>query len=399
MARSQPAADLLDNRSVGFRLLPRAAGRTRARRIKGVNMPSTRVGQRGFTLVELLVVIAIIGVLVALLLPAVQAAREAARRSQCKNNLKQMATAWLLHESAHKYYPGGGWGPFWAGDADCGMGKMQPGGWIFRILPFIEQQNVFSMGAGLRGNEKWLAHGERYQVAVPNFNCPTRRSGVVELDFSMGTFISNNVRFSTTQRKASQRSDYASNLGTGPDSMQILSWGPWAAGTAEPTNAPSPSAPLDCWVHNEGEYSWPAEEIVHPQNATIIRRRWDGVSYNGSEIGPHHVTDGTSNTYMLGEKHVDPDSYLGTHDWGDDWGIYTGQQDDVVRLIRDPPVQDTIGGRLLPRYVESFGSAHASGAQMAFCDGSIHTISYDIDPKIHSYLGRRNDGEAIPSGY
>ena len=83
----------------------------------------------GFTLVELLVVIAIIGILVALLLPAIQAAREAARRSQCQNHLKQIATGMLLHESAHKHLPVGGWSPIRGGDPDLGAGEEQPGGW------------------------------------------------------------------------------------------------------------------------------------------------------------------------------------------------------------------------------------------------------------------------------
>src|SRR5213593_486082 len=90
--------------------------------------------KRGFTLVELLVVIAIIGILVALLLPAVQAAREAARRTQCMNHLKQLATACMNHHDTYKYFPSGGWGYHWVGDPDRGSGAEQPGSWMYNIL-------------------------------------------------------------------------------------------------------------------------------------------------------------------------------------------------------------------------------------------------------------------------
>ena len=378
---------------VSFRRLSRLSFLSRYR--NGSRRDRTQ-SQSGFTLVELLVVIAIIGILVALLLPAVQSAREAARRTQCSNHVKQMSLACLQYQSQLGYYPGGGWGPWWVGDADCGSGKMQPGGWIYRILPFIEEQDLHDMGSGLTGNEKWIAHGQRYQYAVATFNCPSRRSGVTELDPEFA-FISLNVRFRTGTR--TQRSDYAANLGTGPDSPNVLSYGPWRRGTSEPTTAASPTAPLDCWNHSANEYSWPAQKVTHPVNPNIVRRLWDGISFNGSEIAPNDVTDGTSKTYLIGEKHVDPDSYEGLHDWGDDWGIYTGMQDDVVRVIRETPVQDTIGGRFDPRYVESFGSAHVSGLNMGFCDGSVHFIGYDIDAQIHSYLGRRNDGESFSMSF
>ena len=105
---------------------------------------SARVkSKRGFTLVELLVVIAIIGILIALLLPAVNAAREAARRMGCANNLKQMGIGFLNHESTFKFLPTGGWGPNWVGDPDAGAGKLQPGGWIYNILPFIDRINTY----------------------------------------------------------------------------------------------------------------------------------------------------------------------------------------------------------------------------------------------------------------
>src|SRR5437763_2442587 len=111
------------------------------------NCPRCR--HRGFTLVELLVVIAIIGILVALLLPAVQAAREAARRSQCKNNLKQIGLAAMSHLDTQKHYPTGGWGYRWTGDPDLGFGTNQPGGWLFNLLPWMEEQMVHDMAKGL----------------------------------------------------------------------------------------------------------------------------------------------------------------------------------------------------------------------------------------------------------
>ncbi len=129
----------------------------------------------GFTLVELLVVIAIIGILVGLLMPAVQMAREAARRSTCANNLRQQAMAILLHEGRQKTYPTGGWGADWVGDPDKGYGTKQPGGWIYNILVGIEQTNLRNLGRGTSGPAKREALSQLMQTPLEIFNCPSRR--------------------------------------------------------------------------------------------------------------------------------------------------------------------------------------------------------------------------------
>src|SRR5262245_8528822 len=108
-----------------------------------------RARRTGFTLIELLVAIAIIGVLVALLLPAVQRVRETANRVKCANNLKQISLAILNHQVTCRRLPSDGWGWLWIGDPDRASNRKQPGGWIYNILPYLEQSQLHALGVGI----------------------------------------------------------------------------------------------------------------------------------------------------------------------------------------------------------------------------------------------------------
>ena len=127
-----------------------------------MRLPTRPRAGTGFTLIELLAVIAIVGILIALLLPAVQAAREAARRVQCRNHLKQLALGMEHHVVAFGCYPSNGWGFCWIGDPDRGTGIQQPGGWIYNILPYLEQQPLHALGSAQKRDREGQRIGSGY---------------------------------------------------------------------------------------------------------------------------------------------------------------------------------------------------------------------------------------------
>src|SRR5262249_5237095 len=165
----------------------------------------------GFTLIELLVVIAIIAIWIGLPLRAVQKVREAANRAQCSNNLKKMGIGLHNHHSVFKRLPSGGWGWNWVGDPDRGTGRSQPGGWVYSILSFVEQDNLAKLGQGGSTAQKQTAATQLLATPIPIFNCPSRRTGGPYPNAGNYNYYVVNT---SIVPKLLARTDYAANSGS-----------------------------------------------------------------------------------------------------------------------------------------------------------------------------------------
>lgn len=335
--------------------------------------------KRGFTLVELLVVVTIIGILIALLLPAVNAAREAARQTQCANNLKQLGLGILQHVEKHGFFPGGGWGWYWVGDPDRGFTRKQPGGWVYNILPFVDQETLHQRGSGKPELEKKYDAWRLMQTPLAIINCPSRRRS----QLYRGGPNAYNAAQPPGTTGGSARSDYAANTGDaapdefcgGPGSLSVGdSWPPCEdmASGAQPCQ--------NCWTSTSSH---------------------TGVSFQRSEVRMEHFRDGTSYTIACGEKYLNPDNYETGLDAADNENAYTGYNNDNFRntywytsggvVYARTPLRDRAG---YPSTYH-FGSAHPTGCGFAFCDGSVRVISYAIDPLTFGLLGNRKDQKPI----
>ena len=300
-------------------------------------MNTRLTSRRAFTLVELLVVIAIIGILIALLLPAVQAAREAARRSQCFNNLKQIGLAFHKHhDSFNKFALGGVEGGDPVMPDCCSADIPEHYCWTFHILPFLEQNALHELGE-VKANK-----GQLQQKPVPAYYCPTRREARVY--------------------KSRAKSDYAGNGGTNNTNGTVVRTLPYIP---DPMNPSAPQKP----------------------------------NPNQVKINTAAILDGTSNTLLVAEARLHM-AFLDQNQTGynsDNEDCYTnGYADDVVRRGTNPPEPDMHDGTLSGAACHGkFGGSHPGVMSSLLSDGSVRSIRFTISPVVFTNLTVRNDGKVI----
>lgn len=308
----------------------------------GKRQPANEI-RRGFTLVELLVVIAIIGVLVSLLLPAVQAARESARRMQCSNNLRQLGIATHTFHDTLGFLP-----PAFIGDnSDTPNGWAT---WAALILPYIEGSNQYAQwDIRYRVSQQ---PAQAVQTQIKTYICPSRPLPVLSVS-----------DFSTS---GGALSDYAASFGT-------------AANYTSSNGAIIPNMP---YVALDSAGSW-------------IVTKWEGQTRLAD------LTDGTSNTFLFGEKHIRPNSLRGKNE---DRSVFSGVRNTHRRMAGIAPNGDL--RPLLPPRAQtpalansSFGGPHPGVCQFVFGDGSVKPVKTAVDLHTLTYLVQRNDGEVIQNDF
>ena len=295
-----------------------------------------RKRQSGFTLVELLVVIAIIGILVALLLPAVQAAREAGRRMSCQNNLKQLGIAAHNHHDTLKVLPhaGDSWTAFSTPsriyDVNTGVPyvkEQQRAGWAFQLAPFMEQNNLYQ-GLGQTSNMERTR--QAMNGVIPGLYCPTRRSP--KAPYPTGAWGGGDCGGDSVSGQIQPgQTDYASCYSE-------------ADGNGGATIYMGCSAPF----------------VANPSNRPAI--------------GLQAIVDGTANVILYGEKRLNIRN-IGNYQGDDNEGWLSGWDWDVIRACTRIPYPDRITGDGEGR----FGSSHPASFNVVMCDGAVKSFSFKIE--------------------
>lgn len=301
----------------------------------------------GFTLVELLVVISIIGVLIGLLLPAVQYAREAARRAACQNNLKQISLALLNYESSLRKLPPGYLHKFGPSGSNYEANHMGFS-WGAMILPQLEQNAVYAEFDFVFPvwDARNLVARERH---LSVFLCPTD-------PFSANNFVVRHDSSGVAQDR------YAA--------------GSYAA----------------CWG--------PSSETVNLDDTPLLSR---GVYYRNSRTRLADITDGLSNTFAIGERTNGPipQSHVTTGGHSLFETAWAAAARELTDLADDHGHMVLFETQFLPNQIDGddkgLSAPHNGVAQFALCDGSVHTISNKIDASVYDAFGTRSGGEITSS--
>ena len=325
-----------------------------------VQIPGRR--KRGFTLVELLVVIAIIGILLAMLLPAAQSVREAARRIECANKLRQLGIAVINYDSAHMHFPSG-----WIG------GRALPTetgwSWTAQILPFFEQNALYNQ-ISLNQNLVEERHSEVIIQHIPNLFCPSSTYNTKTFDLEIQQEESEGTAGLHDNDKPPVmfnigRTHYVGCIGS---SVRLFE--------------------MDGNDDGEGEGELcPDLDLLSGYDPSI-----NGVFYQNSETGYRDILDGSSNTVLLGERSSD------TFDsaWA---GVVTGSKYTGWRVVGwtgEPPNNKPNNDAAHFHGFAQFNSMHNGGAtNFGFADGSVHVVDENVKAELFYALGTIRGGEII----
>ena len=289
--------------------------------------------RRGFTLIELLVVIAIIAILIGLLLPAVQKVREAAARSTCTNNLKQIGVAVHMHNDTLSFLPHGGntWAnpPTYTAPGQAAQLGNQQAGWEFQILPFLEQQSVFNGNGPLTPNSVGNCQTNAMGAVIKTYFCPSRGS------------------------------------------PRVFNGGSWYG-------------PGGTYNHAQTDYAGSGFNV----NGAIVYFDKYGTSNGLITIQNINSQDGTSTTILAGDKRLNKSS-LGNFQGDDNEGYSSGWDHDTVRNGNQAPQPDPTSGDGAQR----FGSAHPGVCMFVWCDGSVRSVKYSVTDATFTLMCRRDDGQ------